>query len=110
MERPKLDPVTVAVKACVASAGRLSSFFGKWLLRWPIAVVKLVGAVLPLGRRHNQRFTRGAGGMGEVYRARDTRLERPVPSRFSPRVFSPMWFASSASTAGTWHELSSTVG
>jgi len=29
----------------------------------------------------------GAGGMGEVYRARDTRLDRKSPSRSSPNNF-----------------------
>jgi serine/threonine protein kinase len=39
----------------------------------------------------------GAGGMGEVYRARDTRLDRTVRSRFFPPHLLVMPIASIAS-------------
>ena len=78
------------VESLLKQGASADGFLNKPTVAMPTQLVDGLGASVLTGRRlgvYQVQSRIGAGGMGEVYRARDTKLGRNVAIKILPRVF-----------------------
>src|SRR5262245_6190807 len=84
------EELRLEVASLLASDEQAGSFLAEPALEVAAKGIAAEGASSPIGRRigHYQVLSLlGAGGMGEVYLARDTRLDRRIAIKFLPGLF-----------------------